>query len=87
MHQAMKLLMLFPNFVLMAISGINLYNEFRLPTANLAIAVLHVAVLVICLTFVSLIVKSMFTIRYTEVAEDETQEIREPKVIQLQHTA
>lgn len=83
----MKLLMLLPNFVLMAISGINLYNEFRLPTANLAIAVLHVAVLVICLTFVCLIVKSMFTIRYTEVTEDETQEMREPKVIQLQHTA
>lgn len=83
----MKLLMLLPNLVLMAISGINLYNEFQLPNANLAVALLHVAVLVMCLTFVSLIVKSMFKVKYTEVEERQLQHINEPKVIRLQQTA
>jgi hypothetical protein len=83
----MKLLMLLPNIVLMAISGINLYNEFQLPNANLAVAVLHFAVMVMCLTFVTLIVKSMFRVEYTEVEDRQLQHIKEPKVIRLQQTA
>ena len=83
----MKLLMLLPNIVLMAISGINLYNEFQLSNANLAVAVLHFAVMVMCLTFVTLIVKSMFRVKYTEVEDRQLQHIKEPKVIRLQQTA
>jgi hypothetical protein len=83
----MKLLMLLPNIVLMAISGINLYNEFQLPNANLAVAVLHFAVMVMCLTFVTLIVKSMFRVECTEVEDRQLQHIKEPKVIRLQQTA
>jgi len=83
----MKLLILLPNVVLMAISGINLYNEFQIPNASLAVAILHIAVFVLCLTFVSLILKSMFTIKYTEGGNRQLKRINEPKVIRLQQTA
>lgn len=63
----MKLLMILPNLVLIAVSGINLSNEFsNTQSNNFAIMVLHLSVLIICVTFVALIVKSMFKIVVTE---------------------
>ena len=79
--------MLLPNLVLIAISGINLYNEFQLQNANFAVGILHLTVLVMCLTFVFLIIKSMFKVKYTEVEDKQFHSINEPKVIRLQQTA
>ena len=65
---AMKLLIILPNLVLIAVSGINLSNElFNTQQAtNLAVMVLHFSVLILCITFVALIVKSMFKVIVTE---------------------
>jgi len=64
----MKLLMILPNLVLIAVSGINLSNELSSDqvSKNLAVMVLHLSVLIMCLVFVALIVKSMFKIVVTE---------------------
>jgi len=71
----MKLLMLLPNLVLIAVSGVNLSNELSGSTLNnnLAIIVLHLSVLVLCLVFVALIVKSMFSIKYIEITQTQTE--------------
>ena len=70
----MKLLMLLPNFVLIAISGLNISNELETTgVKNLAVIVLHASVFIMCLVFVALIVKSMFAVVETEVYENEYQ--------------
>jgi hypothetical protein len=59
----MKLLMLLPNFILIAISGFNISNEVSSEGANnLAVIVLHTSVLLMCTVFVTLIIKSMFQV-------------------------
>ncbi len=65
----MKLLLIVPNLVLIAISGINLSNELSdvQVDKNFSVIVLHLSVLVMCVVFVALLVKSMFKI---VVAED-----------------
>ena len=72
----MKLLMLLPNLVLIAVSGVNLANEFAKNTMvnNLAVIVLHLSVLIMCIVFVALIVKSMFKVKYTEMPEQDVIE-------------
>lgn len=72
----MKLLMLLPNLVLIAVSGVNLSNEFAKNTMvnNLAVIVLHLSVLIMCIVFVALIVKSMFKVKYTEMPEQHVIE-------------
>ena len=76
----MKLLMLLPNLVLIAVSGFNISNEYTTQGANnFAVMVLHASVLIMCLVFVSLIVRSMFTIvevedtREYETADDHSE--------------
>ena len=67
----MKLLMLLPNLVLIAVSGLNISNEFTTQGANnLAVMVLHASVLIMCMVFVSLIVKSMFAVIEVEESID-----------------
>ena len=82
----MKLLLILPNLVLIAVSGINLANELSAAqlNKNLAVIVLHVCVLIMCLVFVALIVKSMFKI----VAVEDTSyvENNEYEEINLRHT-
>ena len=85
----MKLLMLLPNVVLIAISGINLSNEFsgQSLNSNLAIIVLHLSVLAMCLVFSAIIIKSMFKITYTEVIEIQAEGHTAYNELDLQHTA
>jgi len=85
----MKLLMLVPNLVLIAVSGVNLSNELsgETLTNSLAIIVLHLSVLVMCLVFSGLIVKSMFKIRYVEMPETQSEERTSYDELDLQHTA
>ena len=85
----MKLLMLVPNLVLIAVSGVNLSNELsgETLTNSLAIIVLHLSVLVMCLVFSGLIVKSMFKIRYVEMPETQSGEHTSYDELDLQHTA
>lgn len=85
----MKLLMLLPNVVLIAISGINLSNEFSGQELNnsLAIIVLHLSVLILCLTFTALIVKSMFKIKYVEMPDLQTEDSTSYSESAFQHTA
>jgi hypothetical protein len=60
----MKLLIILPNLLLIAISGINLFNELSVAqmNKNLSVIVLHASVLIMCVVFVALIVKSMFKV-------------------------
>ncbi len=74
----MRLLLLLPNFVLMAISGYNLTANTMLnnETNFFPYTLLHLLVMLICLVFVVMIVRSAFTIEYNEaedmLAESET---------------
>jgi hypothetical protein len=82
----MKLLLILPNLLLIAVSGINLANELSATqlNKNLAVIALHGCVLIMCLVFVALIVKSMFRIveiEHTSYAEDNGYE-----EINLRHT-
>ncbi|WP_146185906.1 hypothetical protein [Flavobacterium album] len=76
----MRLLLLLPNFALLAISGYNLSAGNN----NLAVTLLHLMVMALCITFVALIVKSMFAIKYVEVPETENNEAYE--ALDLQHS-
>jgi hypothetical protein len=84
----MKLLLLLPNFVLLAISGYNLSIEFFTPGVNgtIVVTLMHLLVMAICLTFIGIIVKSMFTIKYIEVIEEEADDAQDYKKINL-HSA
>lgn len=83
----MKLFLILPNLLLIAVSGINLFNELSVGQVNknLSVMVLHFSVLVMCLVFVGLIIKSMFKV--VEVEDTGyTQTSPEYKEIGLRHT-
>lgn len=84
---AMKLLIILPNLVLIAISGINLSNELSNTSqaANLAIIVLHFSVLILCITFVALIVRSMFKVVIKEDS-DYLENTAEYEELNMRHT-
>ncbi len=84
----MKLLLLIPNFVLMAIAGYNLANEFEKNAEPnyLLFKLLHAAVLLITIVFAYIIVKSMFTIRYMEVQQQLQPEDMEYNKMEIQHS-
>ncbi len=73
----MKLLMLLPNFILIAISGFNISNEvYNEGLNNLAVLVLHASVLLLCTVFVALIIKSMFQVVEIEEREETMLEMQ-----------
>lgn len=80
----MKLLLILPNLVLIAVAGINLSNELSAAQLhkNLSVIVLHFSVLLMCVVFISLIIRSMFRV---SVKEDAThyQEIELGQTIRL----
>ena len=83
----MKLLLILPNLFLIAVSGINLYNELSVAqiNKNLSVIVLHFSVLVMCLLFVGLIIKSMFKV--VEVEDNSySEDATEYEEIGLRHT-
>lgn len=67
----MRLLLLIPNLILMAIAGYNLYNTARpgYIQSNFTLILLHGLVLLLCFIFIGMIIRSMFVFRYVE-AED-----------------
>lgn len=76
----MRLLLLLPILALLAVSGFNLSagnNSF-------AVVVLHLVIMALCVTFIAMIVKSMFTIRYVEMPEKESKQAYEG--LDLQHS-
>ena len=82
----MKLVLLIPTFVLMAISGYNLSNEFaKTGEPNyLLFKAIHFTVLLISIVCAAAIIKSMFAIRYVEVKKyDNIKEAYND--IELQH--
>ncbi|RZJ75678.1 MAG: hypothetical protein EOO45_04815 [Flavobacterium sp.] len=68
----MRLLLLIPNLLLLAISGYNLANDFTVQgdPHYLTFKILHVLVMAMCITFISLIVRSL--LRVTAIAETES---------------
>ena len=82
----MKLMLLVPNFILMAIAGYNLFNEFtKTGEPNyLLFKILHCIVLALSIYFAVAIVRSMFTIRYVEVPEKQPE--AEYNELELQHS-
>jgi len=63
----MKLILLLPNIALFAISFFNLNDTTAQP--NIAVTLLHLFVMLICLTFTGLIIRSMFTLKQVEIDE------------------
>lgn len=75
-NNAMKLLLLVPNFILMLISGYNLSENRTVTSADtnyVTFNFLHILVLVVCTMFVIMIVKSMFRISYVNDSLEETE--------------
>jgi len=83
----MKLLIILPNLLLIAISGINLFNELSVVqmNKNLSVIVLHASVLIVCVVFIALVVKSMFKVIEVEDTSyaESTPEYDE---VSLRHT-
>ncbi|MGQ2982485.1 hypothetical protein [Flavobacterium sp.] len=76
----MRLLLLLPTFALLAVSGFNLSagnNSF-------AIVIVHLVVMALCITFIALIVRSIFAVRYVEMPEIESNQAYE--ALDLQHS-
>lgn len=65
----MKLLILLPVLVIAAIAGINLYNEINAEQPYYMVMALHSVVTVVCLGISWMIVRSAFSIKYTELNE------------------
>lgn len=73
----MRLLLLIPNLILLVISFYNLANDVAWKNGPnyLSFTVLHVLVMLMCLLFITLILKSVFRLNYVEgneEAHDET---------------
>lgn len=79
-RKVMRLLLLLPLSALLAISGYNLSAGNN----NLAVILLHLFVMALCITFIAMIVKSMFAIRYVEMPEKQTKQDYEE--LNLQHS-
>lgn len=82
----MRLLMLIPIFILMGISGYNLAGGYNAPgienTNTIGPEALHMGIILLCVAGISLIVRSAFTIKYTE----EEQPVKaEPFYVRLAH--
>lgn len=74
----MKLFLLLPNMVLFTISFYNLLDGFSAGNhQNIVITLLHVFVMLICVLFTGMIVKSMFTIKSVEVRENRQENTME----------
>lgn len=65
----MKLLILIPVLLIAAIAGFNLYEEFTADQPYYMVMVLHAVVGAVCLGISWLLVKSVFTVQYSEVAK------------------
>jgi hypothetical protein len=82
----MRLLMLIPIFILMGVSGYNLAGGYSAPgidNTNSAVPeMLHMGIILICMAAISLIVRSMFTVKYTETEQPERHE---PFIVRLAH--
>ncbi len=76
----MRLLLLLPIFALLAVSGYNLSAGNN----NLAVIVLHLSVMAVCITLISLVIKSIFAVKYTEMPETEGNQPYE--TLDLQHS-
>lgn len=84
----MKLMLLIPNFALMAIAGYNLSVEFSGTESSgyLLSKLLHIAVLLITVFFTVVIVKSMFYVKYVEIPAEEITEDAEYNEYELRHS-
>ena len=82
----MKLILLIPNIILMVIAGYNLANDLNVASPNyLLIKMVHLSVLIITVVFMALIIKSMFTVKYIDIPEEEITEDTEYNEYELQH--
>ncbi|MFL9843871.1 hypothetical protein [Flavobacterium rhizosphaerae] len=72
----MKLLLLLPNLVLLSVSGYNLYTGLTTSQGPNYIVynLLHIAVSIICLTFIGMIIRSLFSIKYIETEQTFVEE-------------
>ena len=68
----MRLLLLIPAFILMSVSGYNLAGGYSAPGIDevnnntITPEMLHMSVILLCVVFISFIVRSMFAVKYTE---------------------
>jgi hypothetical protein len=82
----MRLLMLIPIFILMGVSGYNLAGGYTAPgieeTTSTGAYALHMAIIVLGMVAASLLVRSAFTVKYTEEEQPVKQE---PFLVRLAH--
>jgi len=73
----MRLLLLIPAFILMGVSGYNLAGGYSAPATEEAVnnsitaEMLHMGVILLCVVFISFIVRSLFAVSYTETEVPE----------------
>lgn len=67
----MRFLLLIPNFILIAVSAYNLTANETLNNdgSYFPYTLLHLLVMLICILFVAMVIKSAFAVKYTETAE------------------
>lgn len=85
----MRLLLLLPNLILLAISGHNLSVDFFNPEvkAGIVVTLMHLFVMALCLLFIGLIIKSFFSIKYIEVLENSSEQEQSYGEFDLQHSS
>ncbi|WP_128389299.1 hypothetical protein [Flavobacterium cerinum] len=85
----MRLLLLLPNLLLLAISGHNLSVDFFNPEtkAGIVVTLMHLFVMALCLLFIGLIIKSLFSIKYIEEPENSSEQEKKYGEFNLQHSS
>ncbi|MES2484747.1 MAG: hypothetical protein V4581_02210 [Bacteroidota bacterium] len=74
----MRLLLLIPAFLLIAISGYNLTGGYSAPGANevannsITPEMLHMGIILFSVVFISFIVRSLFAVKYIETEMPQT---------------
>lgn len=67
---AMKLLLLLPNIAVLAIAVYNVINgSGPQNTFNFPVLIIHFIVMAMCITFIALIIKSLFKVTYVQHEE------------------
>lgn len=84
----MRLLLLIPNLLLLVISGYNLANDFTVQgdPHYLTFKILHLLVMGMCITFISLIVRSLFRVTAIAMNENSTEAVETYEDLNLQHS-
>lgn len=70
----MRLLLLFPNILILSIAGYNLFNELESGQTYFMAIALHASVMALCTVFLAYLLRSAFKIDYVETENEMVTE-------------